>query len=136
MYSIKYHINDKLNYFIWRRVIERAVNVTKKLVINTQEEFMNLYKLTVDDLKKLYPEEYKYVTEQEAFTFEDIQDALKDGINIHAYACRTNQEHRYVFLDEEDYTEDSKYYKRWENHKSEIEDKDTPNIYPKFSYII
>ena len=65
-----------------------------------------------------------------------IQDALKDGINIHAYACRTNQEHRYVFLDEEDYTEDSKYYKRWENHKSEIEDKDTPNIYPKFSYII
>ena len=83
-----------------------------------------------------YPEEYKYVTEQEAFTFEDIQDALKDGINIHAYACRTNQEHRYVFLDEEDYTEDSKYYKRWENHKSEIEDKDTPDIYPKFSYII
>ena len=55
MYSVKYHLNDRLNYFIWRRVIERAANVTKKLVVNTQEEFMNLYKLTVDDLKKLYP---------------------------------------------------------------------------------
>ncbi len=134
MYSVRYHINNNLNGFIWKKVIERAVNVTKRIVINTEEDYLNLYKLTIDDIKSKYPEEYEYVTTKEVFTFEDIQNALQEGINIHAYSCRTNQEYRYVMLDEEDYTEDSKYYKRWENHENKFEDHDTPKLYSKFLY--
>ena len=131
--SLESLINEHADQFIWNRIIEHVVNVTKKYVINTQEEYLAIYHWTLDDLKEKFPEEYEYVTTKQAFTFKDICSAIHDGMQLHAYACRNNQAYRYVMLDEEDYKEGSKYYERWEHRFDNMKniEKDKYKIWSK-----
>ena len=113
-----HHINSIIDIYLKFGVLKLAQS-NGKFEVKSQDDYVNIFKMTLDDVKEKFPNEYEAVLSHEhrVFTFDQMIDMFREGMQLHAYLCRTNQLFKYHCLDEDDYKEGSKYRDRYDNHK-------------------
>jgi len=129
--SAAHCINETLDKYLKYGVLQLA-EANGSFVVKNQDDYLNIYKMSLDDVRGMFPNEYRDITSNNsrAFTFEQMVAMFREGLTLHAYICRTNQEPRYHFIDMDDYTEGSKYRERYERHK---DNTDYPNEKVKYN---